>query len=104
MTKQEFQEQVKPTIPSGGCLNGHVTVSHAKLVDLLGEPDIDGDKVDAEWAVSFKGKTFAIYNYKTGKNYLGAEGLKTEDITNWHIGGEDKKIAAELISLIDSVE
>ena len=29
-----------------------------------------------------------IYNWKNGKNYLGAQGLKTEDILIWNIGGE----------------
>lgn len=106
MNKVEFQNQVKITNPAGGCLNGYLIITYAKLVELLGPPNVQTDeyKTDAEWAVSFQGETFAIYNYKTGKNYLGAEGLDVEDITTWHIGGDNKNKAAMLIALFDSVE
>ena len=100
MTKQEFQQQVKLANPGGGC-----TISYAKLVDLLGKPNLDGDSVsDAGWVVLFKGETIAIYNHKDGKNYLGADGLNVEDIKNWRIGGRNRVIAAELTALLESVD
>jgi len=105
MTVKEFKEQVTLTTSGGGCLNGRILVSFAKLVRLLGEPNSnnDGYKTDAEWAVSFKGETFAIYNYKDGKNYNGKGGLDIEQLMDWHIGGNDKVVANELIELIKSV-
>ena len=78
----------------GGSLLGEITTSYENLVKKLGKPNRknDGYKVDAEW-LFFTGKGHGyIYNYKTGKNYLGKEGQKTKDITCWHIGGENKEV------------
>lgn len=75
---------------NGTSLQGHVTVAYADLVTKFGPPTSNGDgyKVDAEWCLKFEDGTVAtIYNYKDGKNYLGAEGDAVEAITDWHIGG-----------------
>ena len=107
MNKQEFQKQVKPSDAQiSGCLKGQIEISYDRLLELLGKPSLgSGDnKVAVAWTVSFKGKTFYIYNYKDGKNYCGAEGLNTEDITDWHIGGDLEEVAKELIELMQSVE
>lgn len=74
-------------------LQGYVDASYKQIVKVFGKPgDGDGEKVDAEWEIIFEDGTVAtIYNYKDGKNYNGEEGTKTEDITDWHIGGTDKK-------------
>lgn len=106
MNKHDFQKKVKITDnQSGGCLKGHLNISYGEIVDLLGEPNVscDENKTDAEWAVSFKEKTFAIYNWKNGHNYCGEFGIDTEDITKWNIGGENKELADKLIKLIESV-
>ena len=107
ITKEQFKEQVKASDEfGGGCLNGYLTISYGKLVDLLGEPNCEGDdyKVDAQWSVTFDGEIFAIYNYKNGKNYCGEEGDNVEDIGDWHIGGNNKEKASKLISLFKEVE
>jgi hypothetical protein len=78
----------------GGSLQGYIDISYAELIEKLGAPseNFDDYKSDAEWTLKFEDGTGAtIYNYKTGKNYCGAEGLETEDIRDWHIGGESKK-------------
>jgi len=84
---------------TGTSLLGYVNVSYATLVELFGDPftgdDVDGYKTDAEWHVEIdKGNKdtgfVAIYNYKDGKNYLGADGLNVADITDWHVGGRTK--------------
>ena len=69
-----------------------------QLVLVFGEPNgiTDGYKVDAEWIGTINGEVFTIYNYKSGKNYLGEKGLNVEDITDWHIGGNQAKIVDEL--------
>jgi hypothetical protein len=82
---------------NGTSLNGYITVAYADLVALLGKPNSEGDryKTDANWDLTVRGKAMSIYNYKDGKNYLGFRGLKTKDITDWHIGGAgdlDKEI------------
>ena len=106
MSKQEFQKQVKPTnICCGGCLNGKLTATYDKLVELIGNPNTETDdyKTDAEWTVSFKEEIFAIYNWKNGKNYNQEFGDETEDIIDWNVGGNNKEVAKELIELIESV-
>lgn len=83
-----------PKIDSNGTyFQGEIEASYAHLCELFGNPT-NGDeyKTDAEWEVEFEDGTVAtIYNWKDGKNYNGPEGMETEDITNWHIGGHDKK-------------
>ena len=74
-------------------LQGYIDITHAELIEKLGPTgdDFDDYKCDAEWTIHFEDGTVAtIYNYKDGKNYLGAEGDEVEDITDWHIGGNSK--------------
>lgn len=75
---------------NGTSLRGYLTVSYAELVNLLGRPNMAGDryKIDAQWAITVSGRALSIYNYKDGKNYLGSKGLPTKSITDWHIGGD----------------
>lgn len=76
-------------------LQGHVNVSYSRLIEEFGEPVEeagDGYKVDAEWLLNVDGFFATIYNFKDGKNYLGEEGIPTEEITHWHIGGSDLRI------------
>ena len=82
---------------NGTSLSGYLNVSYQTLVELFGEPNakVDGYKTDAEWHVKVKEEgdapAFAtIYNYKDGKNYLGANGLNVEDIKDWHVGSKSK--------------
>ena len=81
----------------GTSLSGYLNTSYATLVELLGEPNapVDEYKTDAEWHVKVKEEGDApayatIYNYKDGKNYLGANGLNVEDIKDWHVGSKSK--------------
>ena len=83
-----------PSLLNGTSLQAHVNTTYSTLVRTFGKPHSDGDacKVDAEWVLLFADGTVAtIYNYKDGKNYNGDEGLAVEDITDWHIGGNDWK-------------
>ena len=86
----------------GTHLVGEIDADYMELVELFGEPtNGDGYKVDAEWTVKFKDGTIAtIYNYKTGKNYNGAEGEETEKIRDWHIGGHDKNAYERVMEVI----
>lgn len=81
----------------GTCLQGHITISYDELVKVFGEPDDgDGYKTDAEWSGSIDGVVFTIYNWKNGKNYCGPEGIPTEKIMDWNIGGNSKQ-AEEIV-------
>ena len=79
---------------NGTGLRGYVKTSYKNLVSKLGKPYVwfEHDKVDVEWCFKFPDGTIAtVYNYKDGKNYLGEKGKAVEDITNWHIGGNNNK-------------
>lgn len=72
-------------------LQGTVECSYQDLVDTFGMPNDNGDteKCDANWFFMSTFGAVSIYNWKDGKNYLGAEGADVEDITDWHIGGKE---------------
>lgn len=72
---------------------GQIPCSYTTLVKTFGEPfTAFMDKVDAEWTIRFEDGTVAtIYNWKNGKNYMGAEGLELSEIGIWNIGGFSKK-------------
>ena len=81
---------------NGSHLQGCISCTYAHLVNTFGQPHQDApssdDKVDVEWSFEFNDGTVAtIYNYKDGFAYLGKEGTPTEKITDWHVGGRDKK-------------
>ena len=78
---------------NGTCLKGYVEISYDDLVKSFGEPNADGDyyKVDVVWHIQTPFGIATIYNYKDGHNYLKEKGLDVEEITDWHIGGHNKK-------------
>lgn len=80
-------------------LVGELDVSYAELVEVYGEPNAKADmyKTDAEWLLQAPDGTVAtIYNYKSGRSYLGNEGDAVEDIRDWHVGGVSHR-AFELV-------
>lgn len=85
-----------------GYCEAHTTF--ADLCSIFGKPDTgDEYKVDAQWSIKFDdGKVASIYNYKTGKNYLGKEGFKTEDLRgeDWHIGGKDPIVVERVHKIV----
>lgn len=98
----------KPEILNGSSNIGYLTASYERLIELFGESlGGDGEKTDAEWNVLLgNGHPVSIYNYKDGFSYLGEEGIKVDNITEWHVGGhfdddinEIKDIAEERAKL-----
>ncbi len=90
----------------GTSLQGYMDISFDEIEEILGKPNMETDqyKVDAEWGIRFSdtGEVATIYNYKTGKNYLGNPGLDVKDIRDWHIGGHSKKIVARVCKLLNT--
>ena len=91
----------KTTNVGGTFLQGYIKATYEQLLKTFGEPhDPNGDnyKTDVEWAFEFADGTVAtLYNWKNGKNYLGAEGLELNDIYEWHVGGFSEKAVAKLL-------
>ena len=87
----------KEICTDGTWLQGHVYCSYETLVSLFGEPSerYDDYKCDAQWNIEFEdGEVATIYNWKNGINYCGVnEGIPTEKITEWNIGGNTHKVA-----------
>ena len=91
----------------GTSLQGYMDISFDEIEEILGKPNMEGDpyKVDAEWGIKFSDGTVAtIYNYKTGRRYLGNEGLDVRDIRDWHIGGHNKSVVARVCKLLNTKE
>lgn len=107
MTEITFQTaySAKGTGLQGYCEEG---TTYAELVACFGEPHSDGDgyKVDAQWILQFSDGTVAtIYNYKSGKNYLGDdEGACVENLigSDWHIGGTSEKAVDRVWAAIEA--
>lgn len=69
-------------------------VTYEELVNVFKEPNSKGDqyKIDVEWILHTPVGIATIYNWKNGKNYNGEVGKNIEDITEWSIGGNDKRV------------
>jgi hypothetical protein len=114
VTFRECEE--RSSLITGTSLLGYIDVSYSTLVELFGDPftgdDVDGYKTDAEWHVEINSPDgdhvgfVSIYNYKDGKNYLGADGLNVSDMRDWHVGGRsamDKILLEEYIRAVPAV-
>tara|TARA_R110002012_G_scaffold303475_1_gene505239 strand:- start:24 stop:419 length:396 start_codon:yes stop_codon:yes gene_type:complete len=94
----------KHIITDGSCLRGGIDCSYKTLFDIFGKPSelYDDYKSDAEWQVEFPdGMVATIYNYKDGVNYNGEDGIPTEKLTDWHIGGKDRLCVDRIKSIIN---
>ena len=90
----EFKTHLDQKINSNGTSYvGEIDANFSDLLVIFGDPTSgDGYKTDAEWELLFEDGTIAtIYNWKNGKNYEGNSGVDTEEITDWHIGGNSNK-------------
>ena len=85
----------------GTSYQGDFCFPYSWLVEAIGEPntDSDGYKTDVGWSffVESSGVIATIYNWKDGPNYTGSG--RIEDLTQWHIGGHDKR-AIELVKAL----
>jgi len=95
---------------SGTCLQGRVVITYEKLKKVFGDPHFlhEDGKVDCEWNFKFPSnatnrgnRTFTIYNWKNGINYLGKDGTPIKDIDIWNIGGFNKSVYWDVLDLID---
>lgn len=78
---------------TGTSFKGYVLTNYKDLIAVFGDPTTLGDdyKIDVEWIIKTPHGVATIYNYKDGKAYLGASGLETQQICEWHVGGKTTK-------------
>jgi hypothetical protein len=86
----------------GTSLVGKVVIDYPTLKKLFGKPTkSDEYKSDAEWDIEFEdGVVATIYNWKDGKNYCGESGLPKTKITDWHVGGNDRRAVENVVLAI----
>lgn len=95
-------EVVAPEHGDGTHLQGEIVTTYRRLCLVFGSPkDGDGIKTDAEWTIRLAdGRIATIYNWKNGKAYLGEDGTPTHMIGNWHIGGTEPSVVADITRLL----
>lgn len=71
---------------NGTCLQGYIECTYNELRETFGEPgEGDGYKVQAEWCgKTSDGTVFTIYDWKEYET-------PPEQVTEWHIGGHNKR-------------
>ena len=95
--------------PNGTSLKGNIKCGYYLLVTLFGQPHkADEYKSDAGWDILFldddnhKEIRATIYNWKDGFNYCGANGIQTDKITDWHVGGNHSSVVSRIQEVIDT--
>jgi|ERR1039458_5720601 hypothetical protein len=73
---------------------GEIDCPYSLLLASFGEPEQgDGYKTQAEWTIATPDGIATIYDWKQGDSYLGeGNGTPIEQITQWSIGGHNKKV------------
>lgn len=78
----------------------------AELVAAFGDWDIagrDDSKQMCAWDVETPHGEVEIYDYKVGRCYDHEDGLKREDITDWHVQGSPEAVAVVQQRLFASI-
>ena len=85
----KITEEIKKR--AGTSFQGYLYVEYNELAEKFGDPHSleNNHKIDAEWIVDTPHGPATIYNYKNGKAYLGKQGLDTQKIATWHVGGHN---------------
>lgn len=90
----------------GGGFLTTLRCSYSHLVNIFGKPTLPTDeyKTSAEWHIEVRrnGKSLgvlAIYDYKQHDNYT-KDGTETHEISEWHVGGKDAWLAADLVEFV----
>ena len=75
---------------NGTSLQGYMTTTFDKLVELLGEPlkGSDDGKTTAEWIIDLEGEVATIYDWKNEST--------PKDLYEWHVGGRSLEVIERL--------
>lgn len=89
----------------GTSLQCYATFSYDDIVSTFGEPHTPADnKTSAEWQVEVIQDdeplgVVTIYDYKEHIGYR-QDGLPTQDITEWHVGAKNNRLAVDVVDFI----
>ena len=102
MKRIQINKNISKESVIGTSLIGYILLTYDQLVKIFGEPNSLGDqyKVDWEWVLKLNDTVITIYNYKTGPCYLKQEGIRPQNINDWHVCGKfvhDLKILEDYI-------
>ena len=79
------------------CYQTEIKCKYTDLVKLLGKATYkNGDeyKTLKEWVIQVGNDIVTVYDYKESKKYCGSkDGLNLNEITNWHIGGNNNAVS-----------
>ena len=73
---------------------GEINCGYSQLLSLFDEPEEgDGYKTQAEWTIATPDGIATIYDWKQGDCYHGeGNGTPVEEVTEWSVGGQNKKV------------
>lgn len=96
MTKDEFLIVVDTEGEQQFCTNGcwpNIRATYLELVDLFGEPNLEGDGLesDCEFRFTFKGTSYLLRNEEDGVVAKGFEGIPTDHLDEWSLLSSEKK-------------
>lgn len=81
-------------LTNGTHLQGYLTTTYEKLLEILGTPQEGSDKTNVEWAIQFEdGKVATIYDWKLSSVPSG--------LYDWHVGGHSLQILDHLEEALD---
>jgi len=84
-------------LADGTCYQGSANTPYFELVEVFGEPNLDGSgdgKVQAEWILEFEdGEVATIYDWKECEKTF-------EFVTDWHIGGHNTLVVDRINKML----
>jgi hypothetical protein len=98
---------MKYTYTPGNYDVNYLEAQYELLVKAFGDDGTvsprDGYKSMCQWDVQTKYGEVVVYDYKVGKCYNTWDGLKREEITEWHLQGGEKAIS-EVLRMLDETK
>ncbi len=94
-----------PSINAGGtCLQGYLKCPRSVLVEIFGEPIVNGyeDKVCCEWVIEVTSENIVsdiitIYDWK---NY--SQSAMNDNYSDWNVGGNSKIVISIIMEIVEA--
>ncbi len=83
---------------------GTIWITYFQLVEIFGKPTIiykEKHFSQCEWFLKINNLPLRIYNWKSGKNFLGEDGKNNDEIIVWDIGSSNKYARLIIVKYIE---